>query len=148
MSEVPPAPPGPPPGWFADPWRQAAFRWWDGQSWTPEVRTPPGAGRRFGLSIKTVLIATGALSLGWAALWALLLPALLINDADNNRLGHDLNTLWFPQIALGVVSAVSCLIAFLAERWPRRPRIARWLPLAVCPAAAIVAALLIPNGNR
>ena len=24
----------PPPGWYADPWRIAALRWWDGREWT------------------------------------------------------------------------------------------------------------------
>ena len=24
----------PPPGWYADPWRIAALRWWDGHEWT------------------------------------------------------------------------------------------------------------------
>ena len=26
---------GPPPGWYADPWRWAWWRWWDGYQWTP-----------------------------------------------------------------------------------------------------------------
>jgi membrane protease YdiL (CAAX protease family) len=26
---------GPPPGWYADPWRWAPWRWWDGYRWTP-----------------------------------------------------------------------------------------------------------------
>jgi len=28
-------PPGPPPGWYGDPWRWAWWRWWDGYRWTP-----------------------------------------------------------------------------------------------------------------
>jgi membrane protease YdiL (CAAX protease family) len=28
-------PPPPPPGWYADPWRWAWWRWWDGYRWTP-----------------------------------------------------------------------------------------------------------------
>jgi membrane protease YdiL (CAAX protease family) len=27
----------PPPGWYADPWRTAPYRWWDGQAWTAHV---------------------------------------------------------------------------------------------------------------
>lgn len=23
-----------PPGWYADPWQQATYRWWDGNAWT------------------------------------------------------------------------------------------------------------------
>lgn len=28
---------GPPPGWHADPWGSAEWRWWDGVQWTPYV---------------------------------------------------------------------------------------------------------------
>jgi uncharacterized protein len=27
-----------PAGWYPDPWRQAALRWWDGNAWTGEVQ--------------------------------------------------------------------------------------------------------------
>jgi hypothetical protein len=42
-------PPAPPPeelggAWYADPWGQAPFRWWDGQRWTDWVTGPPGGG--------------------------------------------------------------------------------------------------------
>ncbi|MBO0870284.1 MAG: DUF2510 domain-containing protein, partial [Micromonosporaceae bacterium] len=30
-------PSDPPPGWYADPWRQAALRFWDGGRWTGYV---------------------------------------------------------------------------------------------------------------
>jgi hypothetical protein len=30
--------------WYADPWGQAPFRWWDGQRWTDWVTGPPGQG--------------------------------------------------------------------------------------------------------
>lgn len=43
-----PAPPGgsapwlaTAPGWYPDPWRVAALRWWDGRSWSGYVATPP-----------------------------------------------------------------------------------------------------------
>jgi hypothetical protein len=26
-----------PPGWYADPWREARLRWWDGTRWTPSL---------------------------------------------------------------------------------------------------------------
>ena len=28
-------------GWYADPWQQAALRWWDGRQWTGAVHGPP-----------------------------------------------------------------------------------------------------------
>jgi hypothetical protein len=32
---IQPAPQAPqPPGWYTDPWEQAALRYWDGQQWT------------------------------------------------------------------------------------------------------------------
>jgi RsiW-degrading membrane proteinase PrsW (M82 family) len=43
--DQPPAPPVA-PGWYPDPWRVAAFRWWDGRVWTPHAVSPtpaPGA---------------------------------------------------------------------------------------------------------
>lgn len=37
--QLPPSPlwhpVGPSPGWYADPWRWAWWRWWDGYQWTP-----------------------------------------------------------------------------------------------------------------
>ena len=37
----PPYPPsGPVPGWYADPWRLAPWRWWDGTQWTPYLHGP------------------------------------------------------------------------------------------------------------
>lgn len=38
---LPSAPP--PPGWYADPWGVAAYRWWDGRAWTGWASGPPGA---------------------------------------------------------------------------------------------------------
>jgi len=45
---VPPGPWLPPPGWHPDPWRLAAWRWWDGGRWTELTapsRTPSGVDR-------------------------------------------------------------------------------------------------------
>jgi hypothetical protein len=30
--------------WYADPWGEAPFRWWDGRQWTDWVTGPPGGG--------------------------------------------------------------------------------------------------------
>jgi membrane protease YdiL (CAAX protease family) len=30
-----------PPGWYADPWRVATHRWWDGRQWSPWTYGPP-----------------------------------------------------------------------------------------------------------
>lgn len=43
FANLPPHPPiappvyGPLPGWYGDPWRVAATRWWDGRTWTGHV---------------------------------------------------------------------------------------------------------------
>lgn len=38
----PDQPPVHPPGWFGDPWRVSAWRWWDGYQWTPYTWPPAG----------------------------------------------------------------------------------------------------------
>ena len=43
----PPPPPTPvatPPGWYADPWGVAHFRWWNGHVWAANVNSVPGHG--------------------------------------------------------------------------------------------------------
>ncbi len=37
MLPTPPPPVTPTPGWYPDPWAQAAWRWWDGRTWTAHV---------------------------------------------------------------------------------------------------------------
>jgi hypothetical protein len=32
---------GPEPGWYADPWRRAPLRWWDGSQWTSATFAQP-----------------------------------------------------------------------------------------------------------
>jgi membrane protease YdiL (CAAX protease family) len=34
--------PGHGAGWYPDPWRVAAWRWWDGRAWTPSTAAPSG----------------------------------------------------------------------------------------------------------
>jgi membrane protease YdiL (CAAX protease family) len=34
----------PPPGWYADPWRIASLRWWDGRDWTGWAWADPPSG--------------------------------------------------------------------------------------------------------
>lgn len=65
-----PLPPtGTPAGWYADPWQVAAWRWWDGASWTPHVHAGPESKPRLPswLSVP-VLLGTIATSLSMIAL--------------------------------------------------------------------------------
>lgn len=45
VAEPAPAPPDPAAsaGWYPDPWRLAAYRWWDGSAWTDQVHGDAGA---------------------------------------------------------------------------------------------------------
>src|SRR5262245_37850584 len=53
------APPSvPPPGWYEDPWRHAAFRWWDGRAWSWQVQAPI-APRKASAPAPTLPIAAG-----------------------------------------------------------------------------------------
>jgi membrane protease YdiL (CAAX protease family) len=47
-SGYPDGPPTHPPGWFADPWQTAAWRWWDGYQWTPHTSSPHDGPNRGG----------------------------------------------------------------------------------------------------
>lgn len=38
----PNGPGGPPPGWYPDPAGERAWRWWDGQAWSPYASDPSG----------------------------------------------------------------------------------------------------------
>jgi membrane protease YdiL (CAAX protease family) len=64
----------PAPGWYADPFGRARYRWWDGEAWTEQARdaadepaeeAEPGLP---GLGVAAVgLVASGALAVGIAA---------------------------------------------------------------------------------
>lgn len=58
-----------PPGWYADPWRQASLRWWDGAAWTPQLSG--GAAR-----VQRPRLPAGAPIYGWP-IWVIALLPLL-----------------------------------------------------------------------
>ncbi|MEM9565109.1 MAG: PrsW family glutamic-type intramembrane protease [Actinomycetota bacterium] len=78
----PPPTGGTPPGWYADPWHTATWRWWDGGGWTPHVHEGGESKPRLPnwLSVPVLLgaIATG---LSMVALFAYRTEATLIGSA-------------------------------------------------------------------
>lgn len=106
----------PPPGWYPDPWGLAAYRWWSGSSWGAAVSPLPRPDHRGRSVLGGGFLVTAAVLFSWAGLWVVMLPLLVVNDADNGRLGHDFRTLWVPEFIPAVITAVVCLIMVQAER--------------------------------
>lgn len=91
---------------------------------------------------KAALITASVLFFAWAGIFVLLLPSLLLNDADNGRFGHDLATIWAPEIGLAFAGAMYCLITLARAGARLRP----WMlvpPVLLVIAIVIVTAL--PN---
>lgn len=135
--------PSGPAGWFADPSDATSYRWWDGKQWT--AFTAPV---RRSVSRRWAVVATVSVLLvlfaGWALIWILLFPALMLNDADNGKFGHDVTTLWLPQVGLGVLGIGACVSTLVIEGRQRWPIWQVLLPpgLAVVGAAGISTALI------
>ena len=55
-------------GWFADPWRIAPYRWWDGHRWTPYLGGPTQVAAPVALPLQTL-----PLRAAWVVLGALFL---------------------------------------------------------------------------
>jgi hypothetical protein len=127
-----------PPGWYPDPWGLAAYRWWSGSSWEAPVSGSPEPRHR-GRTARAVAFVVGAAVLfSWAGLWLVMLPLLVLNDADNGRAGHDFRTLWLPEFLPAVITATVCLVMVQVER--RKPLRARLLAL---PTLLFVATVIV-----
>jgi Protein of unknown function (DUF2510) len=124
----------PPPGWYPDPWGEAAYRWWNGSSWAPPASPLPQPRHRGRSLLGVGFLVTAAVLFSWAALWLAILPSLVINDADNGRAGHDLRTLWVPEFLPAVITAIVCLALVRVDR--RRPLGVGLVALAVLLLAA------------
>ena len=70
--------------------------------------------------------------------WALLLPAMIVSDADNGRLGRDFALLWIPEVVLATSGALTSLILVGAVR--RRSR--HWTIL-LTPTALFLAVVIV-----
>lgn len=111
-------------GWFPDPAGAPAYRWWNGVAWTDDLHpfgSPDQHEERGNRFVRVTLIVSAVLFFAWGGVVALLLPALLINDADNGKLGHDLAYTWIPEVVLGLGAGLLCVWLAAAqhrkERW-------------------------------
>ncbi|MGC8462655.1 MAG: DUF2510 domain-containing protein [Acidimicrobiales bacterium] len=125
-----------PPGWYDDPWAVAVYRFWDGSAWSTDVSR-----RRRSMRVaKVVRVAFVVASVGsglYLALWVVLFPLVVVNDADNGCLGHDVTHVWLPLVATSLVATVSC-VTMAVVGIERR---SRWWVLL--PASCVVLALAV-----
>ena len=106
-------------GWYPDPWRRAAYRWWNGREWTaltaPAARTKAQDVRHTALTL-----AVGLFSF-WSAIWVIGLPLMMLGEADNGKFNNDFETIWLPNFALGVVGVIVSIAMLMLEK--RRPEL-------------------------
>jgi hypothetical protein len=129
-------------GWYPDPSTQSSYRWWDGNAWTTVVWSDkPRPRDQSRLAVQILLSVASAVLWIVAGTLAILLPLLVISDADNGQLNWDFTTLWLPDFVVAVGGAVTCLLALGYEK--RRPDL--WRILAI-PVAAVVLVVLVGFG--
>lgn len=151
---APSPPPGPPPpGWYPDPWWHATYRWWDGRAWTSSVSSGSTTGTASPATRSTtargvVLIVSAVVFALWCVVWLAIFPLLLVNDADNGRLGHDLAVVWLPEFAVGLAGMVVCFVfAFDTKVHARLGNKVLLAPPATVLALVLTSALVrIANG--
>ncbi|MHB8219676.1 MAG: hypothetical protein ACYDHU_05055 [Acidimicrobiales bacterium] len=78
----------------------------------------------------------------YLVLWLFLFPLLVLNDADNGCLGHDITHIWLPLVATFTVATASC-VTMAAIGLERRSR--WWILLPVsCLSAAVLCLIAVP----
>lgn len=130
-----------PPGWYDDPWSVAVYRFWDGSAWSTNVSRRRRSMRVAKVARVAFIVASVASGL-YLALWVVLFPLVVVNDADNGCLGHDLAHTWLPLFATSFVATVSC-VAAAAAGIERRSRWWVLLP-ASCVVLALAALYVVP----
>lgn len=83
----------------------------------------------------------------WCLVWLAIFPLLVVSDADNGRLGHDLAAVWLPEFSLGLLGAVVCLVFAFNQRAQARLGNRVLLAPAMAAAALVVATLLVRLAN-
>jgi len=129
------------PGWFIDPWGVGAFRFWDGSAWSKDVARRRRS-MRVAKSVRIALIVASVVSGVYLVLWLFLFPLLVLNDADNGCLGHDITHIWLPIVATFSAATVSC-VTMAAIGLERRSRWWILLPLS-CLSAAVLCLIAVP----
>jgi membrane protease YdiL (CAAX protease family) len=71
-----PAAPLPPPGWYADPWRVAHWRWWDGRAWTGYTEQQYAV-RAYPAAPPSAVDDTRPIRAGWTAVGGMLAGVVL-----------------------------------------------------------------------
>lgn len=86
-----------------------------------------------------MLVAAGTL-LAWAGLWVvILLPLVMLEDADNGRFGHDIRTFWTPEVAPTAITGI-VLLAVAGIGRQKRPCRAVLVSCAFLAAATVAIA--------
>jgi len=116
-----------PPGWYPDPRQEAAWRWWDGTTWTFYTHTPvlPMRSRARGLPWKPWLASVGV---------SLVVGGVLIGHAESTRTPNP--GVWY---AAGFASVAAIVLITAALTLGRKP----WLHVAAFAAIAAIALGLV-----
>jgi hypothetical protein len=123
-------------GWFPDPWRVSAYRWWDGRKWT--AYTSPAAQTRAQDARHTLLTLLVGLFSAWTAIWVLAFPLMGLGDADNGRFDHDFRSIWLPNFVLAVIGVGVSVAMMRIEK--RRPAMGN---RALIPPALVMAVIAL-----
>lgn len=78
-------------------------------SGSPAAATSP-ATTRGATARGIVLVVSAVVFTLWCVVWLAIFPLLVVNDADNGRLGHDLGVVWLPEFAVGLAGTVLCFV--------------------------------------
>ncbi len=86
----------------------AAFRFWDGRAWSTHVSRRRRSMRVAKIARVVFIVASVGSGLYLVAL-IFLVPLLVLNDADNGCLGHDVTHAFLPLVATSCIATVTCV---------------------------------------
>lgn len=115
------------PGWYPDPWRIAAYRYWDGRAWSRYV-SQRHRSMRVAKIARVGFIVGSAVSGTFLLFWIALFPLILLEGSDNGCAGSNLSRVWLPNVSTLLLATVACV--FMAARGIAR-RSRWWVVLPV-----------------